>query len=148
METLTTAALEEMSKSDLVTYANMTYGLNTSSKFNKVELVAQINKAAQKYAGNTNVSINDKDQLQPGYARIKINKTELNKRGRPVILSLQGKAASLPVGVELTVPLAYVEILNNAVQYQYEPDPANDMELVRREVHSYPFTTLEMIPKA
>jgi len=147
METLTQSALLEMSKSDLVTYANMTYGLNVNSRLSKEELIQQINKATQKFAGNAAIAINDKEQLQPGFARIKINKTEINKRGRPVIISLQGKAASLPVGIELTVPLSYVEILNNAVQYQYEPDPAKDMELVRREVHSYPFTVLEMSAK-
>lgn len=146
METLTTNALEDMDKSDLVTYANMTYGLNVNSRLSKQELIQQITKASQKFAGNAAVSLDTKTQLQPGFARIKINKTELNRRGRPVIISLNGKASSLPVGKEIIVPLSYVEILNNAVQFQYEPDPANDMELEKREVHSYPFSVLEMIP--
>ena len=135
--------LNEMSKAELVSYANLTYGLNVNSRLSKHDLVENIARASQKFAGNSSVEIDTK-VLKPGFARIKVNKTETNKQGRPVIVGLNGKQYSLPVGVEITVPLPLVEILNNAVQYQYEPDPARDNELVRREVHSYPFTTLEM----
>ena len=143
METLNREKLEAMTKAELVVYANMTYGANVNSTLNKHDIITTIEKSALKFSGNTQVLINDENLLKPGHSRIKINKTETNKRGRPVIVSLNGKAASLPVGVEITVPNAYVEILNNAVQYQYEPDPANDNELERREVHSYPFSVIE-----
>ena len=144
MDIIKKSQLETMTKAELVTYANMTYGLNVNSQLDKHTLIDNITRASLKFAGNTEFSIDDENVLKPGYARIKINKTELNKSGRPVILSLNGKAASLPVGVELTVPLSYVEILNNAVQFRYEADPANDNELVRQEIHSYPFTVIEM----
>lgn len=146
MEHYTLDQLEEMTKKELIPYANMTYGLNVSAAMNKHDIVQAIQRATQKFAGNAQIAANSQNSLKPGYARIKINKTELNKAGRPIIVSLNGVAASLPVGHEITVPLAYVEILNNAVQYQYEPDPAQENELVRREVHSYPFTVIEMIP--
>ena len=135
--------LNEMSKAELVSYANLTYGLNVNSRASKHDLVENISRASQKFAGNSLIEI-DAKVLKPGFARIKVNKTEVNRQGRPVIVGLNGRQYSLPVGVEITVPLPLVEILNNAVQYQYEPDPAQDNELVRREVHSYPFTTLEM----
>lgn len=135
--------LNDMDKAELVSYANLTYGLNVNSNLSKHDLVENITRASQKFAGNSLVEIEAK-VLKPGFARIKVNKTETNKQGRPVIVGLNGKQYSLPVGVEITVPLPLVEILNNAVQYQYEPDPARGNELVRREVHSYPFTTLEM----
>ena len=136
--------LNDMTKAELVVYANMTYGLNVNSKLAKHDLIENIQRASQKFGGNAEVSA-DANALKPGFARIKINKTETNKQGRPVIVGLNGKQYSLPVGVEITVPMPLVEILNNAVQFQYEVDPALDNELVRREVHSYPFTTLEMV---
>ena len=105
MDVLKADQLETMSKSDLVTYANMTYGCNVNSQMAKHDIIATIEKSAIKFAGNNAIKINDENLLQPGYSRIKINKTEINKRGRPVILSLNGKAASLPVGVEITVPV-------------------------------------------
>ena len=135
--------LEGMSKAELVSYANLTYGLNVNSRLAKHDLVQAILKSSMQYAGNNQIEI-DANTLKPGYARIKINKTELNKQGRPVIVGLNGKQYSLPVGPEISVPLPLVEILNNAVQFQYEADPANDNDLVRREVHAYPFTVLEM----
>ena len=144
MSTIDLKQLEDRTKAELIQYANMTYGCNVTSQLNKQDIIQTIQRAAQKFAGNINVAVDSSKVLKPGYARIKINKTEINKKGRPVILSLNGVAASLPVGVELTVPLAYVEILDNAVQYQYEADPSMDNELVRREVHSYPFTVIEM----
>ena len=147
METLSGPALESMTKADLVTYANMTYGCNVNSKLSKDDLIQTIERSARKFAGNINISIDDSKVLKPGYARIKLSRTELNKKGRPVILSLNGQAASLPVGKEITVPIAYLEILNNAVQYKYEADPANDNELERMDVHSYPFTVIEMAAK-
>lgn len=147
MDILSTSALESMTKADLVTYANMTYGCNVNSKLSKDDLIQTIERSARKFSGNTDIQVSDSNVLKPGYARIKISKTELNKHGRPVIVSLNGKAASLPVGLEIIVPLAYVEILNNAVQYKYEVDPANDNELVRQEVHSYPFSVIEMAPR-
>ena len=144
MEILNNKALDAMTKPELVTYANMTYGCNVNSQLSKTDLIQTIEIASRKFAGNINLTVNDENILKPGFARIKINKTEMNKNGRPIILSLNGKAASLPVGKEITVPLSYVEILNNAVQYKYEADPANDNELVRQEVHSYPFSVLEV----
>jgi len=147
MDTLSREALEGMTKADLVTYANMTYGCNVNSKLSKDDLIQTIERSARKFVGNLDVKVNDDNVLKPGYARIKLSRTELNKKGRPVIISLNGTAASLPVGQEITVPIAYLEILNNAVQYKYEADPANDNELERMEVHSYPFTVIEMAPR-
>lgn len=132
-----------MNKAELVSYANLTYGLNVNSRFTTDDLISSIKRSAQKFAGNTQIEINEK-VLKIGYARIKINKTELNKQGRPVIVGLNGRQYSLPIGVELNVPQPLVEILNNAVQYQYESDPTRDNEMIKREVHAYPFTVLEM----
>ena len=143
MKAINREKLESMTKAELIVYANMTYGANVNSNHNKDNIIQTIERSAQKFAGNTDLNIDDGSALKPGYARVKLNKTEINKSGRPVIVSLNGKAASLPVGVEIVVPIAYVEILNNAVQYRYEADPANENELVRQEVHSYPFTVIE-----
>lgn len=142
-----TEKLEKMSKAELVTYANLTYGLNVNSNHGKDDLINAVTRAATKYAGNAQVSL-DVSSLKPGHARIKINKTELNKQGRPVIVGLNGKMCSLPVGAEIVVPNALVEILNHATRYEYEVDPAQGNELVRREVQSYPFSVLEMAPSA
>jgi len=138
--------LEAMSKSELVTYANMTFGLNVNSRLSKNDLIHAVTTASRKFAGSTKLLMQEHEGLPPGYARIKINKTELNKSGRPAILGLNGVHYSLPVGVEIQVPLPLVEILEHAVRYEYEPDPANDNELVRKEVHSYPFSVLEISP--
>jgi hypothetical protein len=142
----TTVDLEALTKQELVKLARLTYGLQVNTGLHKHDLVTMIEKTAGQFAGNAHIQVDDDSALKPGHARIKINRTELNKKGRPVICGLQGTFYSLPVGIELTVPLSLVEILNNAVQYQYEPDPENDNELVRRDVHAYPYTLIEMTP--
>jgi hypothetical protein len=136
--------LNAMTKEELVTYANMTFGLNVNAKMNKSDLIGAIMRSEQRFGGNADLLVGD-SELPPGYAKLKINTTELNKAGRPVIVGLNGKMFSLPVGIEFGCPMPLVEILNNAVQYQYEQDPAS-LEMVRREVHSYPFTVLETAP--
>ena len=136
--------LRGMNKADLVKYANMTFGLNVNAKMSKEDLISAVLRSRSRFAGNANL-LDDTSTLPPGYARIKINKTELNKQGRPVIVGLNGKMYSLPVGQAFGCPLPLVEILENAVQYQYEQDPATQ-ELVRRDVHSYPYTVLEISP--
>lgn len=140
----TEANLREMEKAELVTYANMTFGLNVNGRMNKEDIIGSIMRASQKYRGNAQIDVSS-SALKPGFAKIRINKTELNKSGRPVIVGLQGTMYSLPVGVDFQCPLPLVEILNNAVQRQYEVDPGNN-ELIPREVHSYPFVVLETRP--
>lgn len=136
--------LESMDKAELVTYANMTYGLNVNARTPKEELISNILRASQRYRGNSDIDMSDK-VLKPGYARIRLNKNELNKAGRPVIVGLNGTMYSLPVGPEFNCPLPLVAILNNAVQTQYEVDPGTN-ELVPREIHAYPFVVLETSP--
>jgi len=138
--------LKGMSKGELIKYATMTYGLQVNTSFSVVDLITAIKSASTKYSGNAVISLST-DALKPGYARIKINKTELNRQGRPAIVGLNGTMYSLPVGKEITVPLSLVEILSNAVRYEYEPDEEDENALVRREVQSYPFSVLEMAAK-
>lgn len=136
--------LDGMDKKELITYANMTYGLNVNARMSKADLIQMIERSHSKFRGNAEVEVGNRT-LKPGYARIKINKTELNKSGRPVIVGLNGTMYSLPVGHEFSCPMPLVEILNNAMQIQYDIDPSSN-ELVAREVHSYPFVILETSP--
>ena len=136
--------LRTMTKEELVIYGNMTFGLNVNARMNKEDLIGSILRSESKFGGNTDL-LTAESSLPPGYAKIKLNKTEMNKSGRPIIVGIQGRMYSLPVGPAFGCPLPIVEVLENAVQYQYEQDPATN-ELVRREVHSYPFTVLETSP--
>lgn len=141
--------LEGMTKQELVKYANMTFGLSLTAKFAKHELVVAIKDAQGKFVGNETLQIGESldEGLLPGYAEIQLHRTELTKGLKSAIVGLNGKMASLPIGVKFGCPLEHVEILQNAVRYEYEQDTTVDPpELLKREVHSYPFTIHNINP--
>ena len=133
--------LSAMKKPQLIEYANLTYGLAVNANHNKTDIINGIMSAHMKFRGNTNVALDTGQELRPGQAKIHISKTELNKRGHPVIVGLNGVMASIPVGQPVIVPEAYVEILRNAMRTEYELDVGTN-ELVPREVPSYPFNLI------
>lgn len=141
--------LEGMTKQELVKYANMTFGLSLTAKYAKHELITAIKDAQSKFRLNDNLQIGAAldDGLKPGYAEIQLHRTELTKGLKSAIVGLNGNMASLPIGTKFGCPLEYVEILNNAVRHEYEQDTTVDPpELLRREVHSYPFTIHNINP--
>jgi len=143
-----TEMLEGKTKQELVKYARMTYNLSVNMRYSKPDLIEAIKSAAAKFKMNSSLqsaqSIAD-NGLSPGYAEIQLHRTELTKGLRSVIVSLNGTAASLPIGHKFGCPLELVEILDNAVRIEYEKNPDTD-ELEQRRTHAYPFTVFSTNP--
>ena len=138
-----------MTKQELVKYANMTFGLSLTAKYNKHELIEAISDASGKFRLNDQLQIGASldSGLKPGYAEIQLHRTELTKGLKSAIVGLNGKFASLPIGAKFGCPLEHVEILQNAVRIEYEQDTSVEPpELLQREVHSYPFTIHNINP--
>jgi hypothetical protein len=134
------ANLEKMSKKDLIEHANLTYGLALNANHQKHDIINAIERSQMRFRGNRELSIGA-NELKPGYSRIRMTAGELNPSGRPVIVGLNGKQFSIPVGVEVNIPNPLVEILENALRREYRQDPST-MELIMNEVPSYPFSVL------
>ncbi len=143
--------LEGMTKQELVKYAQMTFGLSVTAKYSKPDLLLMVQDARRKFTMSDSLQIGDaleNEGLKPGFAEIQIHRTELTKGLKAVIVGLNGKFASLPIGSKpFGCPLELVEILQHAVRIEYEQDTTVDPpELLEKEVHSYPFTIHRVNP--
>lgn len=143
-----TDMLEGMTIPELVKYARMTFGLQVTAKLKKHEIIAAIKDAQSKFHLNQDMQSEEameQDGLGLGMAEIQLHRTELTKGMKSIIVGLNGKHASLPIGVRFGCPVELVEILENAVRIEYEQDPETN-ELVERQTHSYPFTIFKVNP--
>lgn len=144
-----TDMLEGMTKQELVKYASMTFGLNVTAKYNKHELVAAIKDAKSKFQLNEELITGKQleDDLKPGYAEIRLHRTDMTKGMKSIIVGLNGSMASLPIDETFALPLELLHILQNSIRIEYEQDNSVDPPLlVEREVHAYPFTIFKMNP--
>jgi hypothetical protein len=132
--------LEKMTKKDLIEHGNLTFGLSLNANHHKEDIVNAIERAGMRFRGNQDLSAGDVE-LKPDYTKIRLSAGELNPTGRPVIVGLNGKMYSIPVGVEINVPNPLVEILSNAIKKVYKQDPRTN-ELIVSEVNSYPFSII------
>jgi hypothetical protein len=98
------------------------------------------------------MSTGSESKLQPGQARILIHRDPTPGAANSNIqLGLNGRFLNVPRGVEVTVPLEYVNVLSDAkqivrtqVRAPNESMPEGVIE--EREIQSYPFQVIEMRP--
>lgn len=81
----------------------------------------------------------------PGYARIYCHRSSAPKsRNLPIQLAVNGRIIQIHRGVELDVPIPYVELLRNA-NYKVKVDQGSG-KFVDEVVMSYPFETRATTP--
>lgn len=142
--------LEGMTKQELVKYGKITFGLPFTGKYERTDMINQIKQSARKFQLNDNIRVGEelaKEDLMPGFAEIQLHRTDMLKKSRSVIVGLQGKFASLPIGPKFWCPVELLNILKDAVRIEYDQDTTVEPpELVAKEVHAYPFTVFRMNP--
>lgn len=134
---------------DLRKYAKM-MGVAAQRDWGATEFVTAIKAkmAAAKFSSDTQGG----DQLAPGQARIIIFRDPTpNHANSPVQLVLNGRLLNVPRGVEVTVPLEYVGVLNDAkgsYTRQKVGPSLNQPEgvTVEETIPSYPFQVLAIRP--
>lgn len=84
-------------------------------------------------------------QTEPGMVRLILGVTEEAGGADPVQVGVNGKVMLVPRGKEVEIPLAYFQVLENAVQFKYEPLPDGGMEPEPRKVPLYPFQRLDAV---
>lgn len=102
------------------------------------ETLGHVQPVATTVQGGTAV-VNEKAKKR---YRIKIHKDGKDKQ--PVPLSCNGKVVRVKRGHEVIISEGHFHSLNNAVQTIYSWDEETN-EKVPEEVHSYPFTVLEIL---
>lgn len=137
--------LEAMDEMDLISYANLNYGLGVNKEMPKYELVNLLDRTQRKFKGNENVRVlrrGEEYTCRPGEVRIRCRPGKHDKVPRPIIVGHQFKIASIPINVDVIIPAKYLTCLQDAVQDTYFQDPET-RELIRQEEYTYDFTILE-----
>ena len=135
--------LMDMTKDELVVYANSTFNLNVNKQFNKADLVEQIMSARGRFSGNANVKIaGEDDTVPPGHVKVRIRPNRYDKTPRPAIIGLNFKMASVPVNKDVILPAAYLSCFAYAQEDVYFQDP-DTQELVRTKEYAHDYTVLE-----
>lgn len=150
-------SLDELDIAELRKYAKL-LGITAQRDWNKEDFVraVQANQQAQallKYA-NTGSSTNDgsPSKLKPGYARVIVHRDPVpGSANSPVPLGLNGRFFMCPRGVEVELPLEYVNVLADAkvtvVRQKKEPSANHpEGEIVEEDILSYPFQVLDISP--
>lgn len=91
-------------------------------------------------------------ELKPGFARIVLHKDPTpGHANSPVQVGLNGQFYHIPRGVEVDIPLEFVDVLISAKQsvmrQKAEPSAANPAgEVVWEDIYSYPFQVIAVKP--
>ena len=91
-------------------------------------------------------------ELKPGFARIVLHKDPTpGHANSPVQVGLNGQFYHIPRGVEVDIPLEFVDVLISAKQsvmrQKAEPSAANPAgEVVWEDIYSYPFQVIKVKP--
>jgi hypothetical protein len=131
--------------------AAKTLGVNAQRDWTKEDFVDAIKiKQAEKSSVGF---VFDTDQgPKPGYARVLIHRDNTpNHKNSPVHIGLNGQLYQVPRGVEVDVPIPFIEILKNArvkeMQKQVGSQNSNLPEEYKEQEHtSYPFQVIAMTP--
>lgn len=117
-----------------------------------VKAISRKLEAARLAESIGSMSTGSESKLAPGTARILIHRDPTPGHANSNIqLGLNGRFLNVPRGVEVVVPLEYVNVLADAKQVVMRqvraPNELNpDGEIEYREVQSYPFQVIEMRP--
>lgn len=90
------------------------------------------------------VKVGKEPKLDQPRVKIHIMKLDGDTGNDDVYVGVNGKGYLIKRGEDVDVPVEVVEVLKNAVETRYheqrDPDKPNKVALVRRDVHSYPFS--------
>lgn len=145
---MSTEDLKEMTKKELLNIANGVFGLNMNGAFSKDQIIDGIEKAKQRFTGNSDIRVVEEgntDRIKPGFIKVRVQPGNYNPKNRPIFVSHQFRPATIPVNVDVVIPAYYESCLKDALQYRYHQETGEDgkPELVRQEEHSYPYSVLE-----
>lgn len=90
--------------------------------------------------------------LKPGYARIVLHKDPTpGHANSPVQVGLNGQFFHIPRGIEVDIPLEFVDVLiaakQSVMRQKAEPSAANPAgEVVWEDIYSYPFQVVSVKP--
>jgi|GEM_PF-1396058 len=119
-------------------------GLSFPHNISDDKLRAKINEALGDTSGATETTTPatepEANTAEPAEKKFEIIIATHDQDKQPVQVGVNGKTHVIQRGKKVVVPGSVVEILQNAVQYQYDP---NTME--RTEVLSYPFQILREV---
>lgn len=140
------------SKDELLAIANGEFNLGLDRRYGEASMVFHIVEASKKM-GSDDVQVlhgedtveKAKSGLEPGFAVIRIHKSQHNPGGRPEFVGFQGDGAILPVGIPVKVPEYILEILDNAYTHVWTEDPITK-EFTEQLSHRVPFTILKHNP--
>lgn len=148
VEAISPALLNKLTKSELVEFARMSYGLNLNIEQPKGELVDFIMNAARRFKGNAEmrvVDMNAEVEVPKGYVKIRVTPGTYNPNGHPIPIGLNFRLATVPVNKDVVMHGRWLPCLQDAVERRYSVG-RNPMtgkeELIWNDQHKYPFTII------
>lgn len=138
------------SKDELLAIANGEFNLGLDRRYGEGSMIHHIAEASARVGskdvealhGGKEAVEKAKDELPPGYAIIRIHKSQHNPSGRPEFVGFQGEGAIIPVGIPVKIPEYLLEILDNAYTHIWVEDPITK-DFTEQLSHRVPFTILK-----
>jgi hypothetical protein len=143
-------SLIEATAEQLRDFATLNLGIEVPGKANKNAILGLISSAYDKDF----IEVAETDaphdvervaapsrEATPDKRRILIQRSEEPGGGDPVFVGVNGKGMLIERGKPQLVPLPYIEALDHAIKYVYSQD--EDLDMIRREVPSYPFSYVD-----
>lgn len=118
--------------------AETQFGLKLAASTNKEDIINAIIGQAQRFDFGR---INGSDELKPGWARIKLH-PPAGRPPSPVWLSVNGRSITIPMNVEVDVPIKYIRVLENAEEIHSDTD-GDGMHVDWESNASYPYSVLQ-----
>jgi len=149
--------LEELDIAELRKYSKL-LGVTAQRDWKKEDFVRaiQANQQAQALLKYANIGASSdgspSSTLKPGFARILMHRDPIpDAANSPVPIGLNGRFFHIPRGIEVDIPLEYVNVLADAkvkvIRQKKEPSPSNPQgEVVEEDILSYPFQVIEIRP--
>jgi hypothetical protein len=130
--------LEKLSIAELRQKASKNFGLKLTREHKATDIVDLIMSQMQ----TNNYAHQSEGDLKPGYARIKLSRTE----GKPEIVpfNCNGYTCWIPVEVEVDVPIKVIDVLENALEMKKKKNEFDEYVDVLSK--SYPYSVLATCP--
>ncbi|KKK79022.1 hypothetical protein LCGC14_2837670 [marine sediment metagenome] len=148
--------IAEATHDQLLKFARETLGFNSPPNIGRETLVARISVAWTKDYITVAEAAAEVSQAGPQplpqtaeqeapekpMVRINIHITEEAGGNEAVPVGVNGRIMLIPRGKDVDIPYTYYEVLKHAVMKKYDPMPDGGMNLVPREVPTYPFQVI------
>jgi len=144
------STLNKLNMTELVSYANSTFGLNVNKDYQKTDLINMIVQSQRKFKGNAQIRVLDKGdtstETPPGHVKIRVSPGKYDRTPRPIIIGHQFKLCSVPVNKDVIIPAKYLVCFEDAVQDVYFQDEETK-EFVCQSEHAYAYSVLDRGPE-